>query len=73
MDYSIYMLAPHPEHLLRVSRTRGWGGKMAQKGDCAGSVEFCNCLLKNGFSRFRFSNVEIAVAMVINAKAISLK
>jgi len=29
-----------PEHILQASRARGWGGKMAQKGDFAGSVSF---------------------------------
>ncbi len=28
-------LCPIPEHILQASRARGWGGKMAQKGDFA--------------------------------------
>ncbi len=31
---------PIPEHILQASRARGWGGKMAQKGDFAVAVSF---------------------------------
>ncbi len=31
---------PIPEHILQASRARGWGGKMAQKGDFAVAWSF---------------------------------
>jgi len=36
---------PIPEHILQASRARGWGGKMAQKGDFAGSGNFATASL----------------------------
>ena len=40
--------SPTPKHILQASRARGWGGKMAQKGDfaVAGSFAIASVLKK---------------------------